>query len=115
MLGEDRCNIMMKKDLNDKSWEALEQGKKAIILDLYQAGPDCAKFLSRRLKMPLREVMDSLDSLEKSGWLQRVRGTFLFKKGFKRPKHMNHTYYGLSRPSQLFLRNMVRKKGEEHP
>ncbi len=110
MLSKSYC-IIMKKDFNDKSWEALEQGKKAIVMDLYNGGPDCAKFLSRRLKMPLGETMDLLNGLEDAGWLQRIKGTFLFKRGFKRPKHMNHTYYELSRPATLFLRGKMRKKG----
>jgi len=112
MLPEDRCNIM-KMEFNDKSWDQLGQAKRSIIIDLYQRGPDCAKFLARRLKSPLRDVMDLLDILEKEGWLQRIKGTFLFKRGFKRPKHMNHTYYELSRPAQLFMRRWMREKGEK--
>ncbi len=112
MVPEDRCTVM-KTEFNDKAWNRLGQGKKAVVVDLYVRGPDCAKFLARRLKSPLREVMDLLDQLEKEGWLQRIKGTFLYKKGFKRPKHMNHTYYELSRPAQLFLRKRMRKKGEK--
>ena len=82
-----------------------------LLLDIERSGPDCAKFISRRLNRPLKEIMDELRALEGLGWLERVRGTFLMKRGFKRPKHMNHTYYGLSRKAELYLREQRRLKG----
>ena len=41
------------------------------------------------------------------GFLERVKGRFLKKKGLRRPKHMNHTYYELSREARLHLRALL--------
>ena len=87
-------------------WESLRQREKKVVLDLKKNGPDCAKFLSRRHGMELRETMDMLVLLESRGWLERVKGTFLFKRGFKKPKHMNHTYYSVTRQASRFLRGI---------
>ncbi len=83
--------------------------QREIVLDIEQSGPDCAKFISRRLNLPLAEVMEVLGQLERLGWLKRVKGTFLMKKGLRRPKHMNHTYFELSREAKLLLRELRRK------
>ena len=90
-------------------WEELHGKYRRIILDIRDNGPDCAKFLSRRLKIDLATCMELLCLLEQSGWLRRVRGTFLFKKGFRRPKHMNHTYYELTKDAEKTLRRLARK------
>ncbi len=89
-----------------KAWETLGQNDRAIIRDLSENGPDCAKFLSRRHSIPPRETMDILAVLDKDGWLERVKGTFLFKRGFRKPKHMNHTYYRLTRMAARRLREL---------
>ncbi len=89
-----------------KKWELLTEIEQALVEDIRQNGADCAKFISRRHGLDLRETMDLLSLLEKHGWLQRVKGTFLFKRGFRKPKHMNHTYYTLTRPATLFLRGL---------
>ena len=96
-------------DMND----GLPQGDLALLFDIAKNGPDCAKFIARRHSRSLEEVMKSLASMEERGWLERVKGTFLMKKGLRRPKHMNHTYYRLSRKAELYLRKQRRKyKGE---
>ena len=82
-----------------------------LLLDMERSGPDCAKFISRHLKRPLKETMDELKALEGLGWLERIKGTFLMKRGLKRPKYMNHTYYGLSRKAELYLREQRRHEG----
>ena len=92
-----------------KPWVELTSREKQAILDLWENGPDCAKFLSRRIGMDLGETMDLLARLEKTGWLERVQGTFLFKRGFKKPKHMNHTYYRLAKQAEKELRFLARK------
>ncbi len=92
-----------------KDWHELNQASRAVILDLRKNGPDCAKFLSRRLKTDLATCMDLLASLETGGWLQRVKGTFLFKRGFRRPKHMNHTYYEITKKGERHLRFLARR------
>ncbi len=87
-----------------EKWETLQAQEQKLILDLRENGPDCAKFLSRRHGLNLRDTMDMLSCLEARGWLERVKGTFLFKRGFKKPKHMNHTYYSVTRRADRFLR-----------
>ena len=92
-----------------KGWDELRDIQREILLDIRKNGPDCAKFLSRRIKRELKETMLLLSGLEKAGWLKRVQGTFLFKRGLRRPKHMNHTYYELTKPAQKELRFLARK------
>lgn len=90
-------------------FDRLSRKQARMVLDLRENGPDCAKFISRRLGLHQAEVMEMLRELESSGWLERVKGTFLFKKGFRRPKHMNHTYYRITRPAEIELRALARK------
>ncbi len=92
-----------------KPWSELSKIEKQIILDISENGPDCAKFLSRRIKRELKETMDLLVAIEKSGWFERVQGTFLFKPGLRKPKHMNHTYYQLTKKAKKELRFLARK------
>jgi len=92
--------------MNMKAWETLGGREQKIVLDIRNNGPDCAKFISRRHGMQLRDTMDMLSALHRDGWLERVKGTFLFKRGFKKPKHMNHTYYSVTRQAQRFLRGI---------
>ncbi|WP_456431314.1 DUF2250 domain-containing protein [Thermosulfuriphilus sp.] len=86
----------------------LSPEEKTIVFDLQENGPDCAKFISRRLRLDLSRTMVLLKGLEEAGILERVKGTFLKKKGFYRPKHMNHTYYKLTRPTKLYLRSLLK-------
>jgi predicted transcriptional regulator len=93
-----------------RNWTELAREEQDIVLDIFEQGPDCAKFISRRHTADLGETMARLRQLESDGWLERVKGTFLFKKVFHRPKHMNHTYYDLSRRARLTLRKMKQGK-----
>ncbi|HIE33406.1 MAG TPA: DUF2250 domain-containing protein [Thermodesulfobacteriaceae bacterium] len=88
-------------------WGLLEEKDWLILRDLYALAPDCAKFLSRRLRLDLEETMQRLRRLENLGFLERVKGKFLKKKGLRRPKHMNHTYYELTREARLYLRPIL--------
>ncbi|WP_022852499.1 DUF2250 domain-containing protein [Thermodesulfatator atlanticus] len=88
-------------------WGILDEKDWLILKDLYATAPDCAKFLSRRLRLDLGDTMERLRKLEALGFLERVGGRFLKKKGLKKPKHMNHTYYELSRPCRLYLRKIL--------
>ncbi len=90
-------------------WKNLSKKEQQTVLDIWENGPDCAKFLSRRINLELGQTMKMLSSLEKYGWLQRVQGTFLFKRGMKKPKHMNHTYYQLTKRAEKELRFLARK------
>lgn len=86
-------------------WSSLAPSEQALVEDLRANGPDCAKFLARRLAMSQAQTMGILTELAGDGWLQRVHGTFL-KKDRRRPKHMNHTYYALARSAALALRRL---------
>jgi predicted transcriptional regulator len=101
------------KELND--WGSLSREEKDIMLDIKRNGPDCAKFLSRKNKMPLEMAMNTLKKLESEAWLKRVRGTFLEKKGMRRPKHMNHTYFDISRTGNILMRKLLRTGKIEQP
>ncbi|WP_457756221.1 DUF2250 domain-containing protein [Thermodesulfatator indicus] len=91
-------------------WNILDEKDWKILKDLYAHAPDCAKFLSRRLRFELGDTMERLRKLENLGFLERIEGRFLKKKGLKRPKHMNHTYYELTRSCRLYLRKGLFKK-----
>ncbi len=90
-------------------WGILDEVDRKLLEDLYALAPDCAKFISRRLHLDLRDTMQRLKRLENLGFLERVEGRFLKKKGLRRPKHMNHTYYELTRPTRLYLRRILFK------
>ncbi|RUM88584.1 MAG: DUF2250 domain-containing protein [Thermodesulfatator sp.] len=94
-------------------WGILDEEDWRILRDLYALAPDCAKFLSRRLGMDLAETMRRLRRLQSLGFLERVTGRFLKKKGLRKAKHMNHTYYELSREARLFMRSAL--FGERRP
>ncbi|QJA05606.1 DUF2250 domain-containing protein [Thermosulfurimonas marina] len=97
-------------------WGLLEEEDWRILRDLYALAPDCAKFLSRRLGLDLAETMRRLRRLEALGFLERVQGRFLKKKGLRKAKHMNHTYYELSRPARIFLRGaLFEERRKESP
>ncbi|GEM_PF-1311457 len=93
-------------------WTALSGLEQEILMDLREKGPDCAKFLSRRFSVHPSEMMNLLNNLKERAWIERVKGTFLHKKGLKRPKHMNHTYFQLSRPGELEIRRCLRSGRE---
>ena len=88
-------------------WGILEDEDWRILRDLYAVAPDCAKFLARRLRLETEDTMRRLRRLESLGFLKRVKGRFLKKKGLRRPKHMHHTYYELSREARLYLRALL--------
>lgn len=79
-----------------------------ILKDLFYFEPDCAKFIARRLRLDLKEVMDGLKFLENLGILVRVSRTFV-KKGGK-IKHRNHTYYEINSEWRKFLKKSLFKK-----
>ncbi len=93
--------------MNTLPWGILDDTDWRILKDLYALAPDCAKFLARRLRLDLGETMKRLKRLENLGFLERVEGRFLRKKGLRRPKHMNHTYYELTRSARLYLRTVL--------
>ena len=84
--------------------ESLTQTERDVLFHIYKHGPDCAKFISRQLRLELAEAMQILRALHQKGWLERVKGRFLKPKGWRQAKHMNHTYYELTRKARLALR-----------
>ena len=89
-------------------WDSLDDKDKILLIDLYEDGADCAKFIARRFKWDLSETMQRLKRLEKRGFLKRVSGRFAVIRG--KLKHMNHTYYELTREAKLYLRSRFRTK-----
>lgn len=79
-----------------------------ILKDLFYFEPDCAKFIARRLRLDLKEVMEGLKFLENLGILVRVSQTFV-KKGGK-IKHRNHSYYEINSEWRKFLKKSLFKK-----
>ena len=90
---------------NTLPWEKLDKKDWEILKDLYKDGPDCAKFISRRFRWDLKETMERLKKLESKGFLKRVEGKFATIRG--KLKHMNHTYYELTREVKLYFRKNI--------
>ncbi len=85
-------------------WKKLEHKDWEILKDLYENGSDCAKFISRRFKWDLKETAERLKKLEKEGFLKRIEGRFAVIRG--KLKHMNHTYYEVTREVRLYFRSL---------
>ncbi len=72
------------------------------------AGPEYAWRLGINTGMDVSEARERLERLLGKGLLEKVQGTML--EGYHREKdwvkHMNHTYYRLSREGEHFLRNL---------
>lgn len=80
----------------------------AILYYLRRWGAEYVNQLASQLNLGHPEVRSRLQVLIKKGLIERVQGTIL--KGYHRQrdwvKHMNHTYYELSREGQLYLRDL---------
>jgi len=76
------------------------------------AGPEYAWRLGINIGIDVNEARERLERLIGKGLLEKVQGTML--EGYHREKdwvkHMNHTYYRLSREGELFLRNLRRER-----
>ncbi|MCD6548241.1 MAG: putative transciptional regulator [Thermodesulfobacterium sp.] len=83
-------------------WEKLDHKDWEILKDLYKDGADCAKFIARRFGWDLKETIEKLKKLEKEKFLKRVEGRFAIIRG--KLKHMNHTYYEVTREVKLYFR-----------
>ncbi|MCS7279269.1 MAG: DUF2250 domain-containing protein [Thermodesulfobacteriaceae bacterium] len=88
--------------LNQNDWKILK--------DLFFYEPDCAKFISRRLNLDLKETMERLKILENLKLIKRIEATFI-KKG-KKLKHRNHTYYEIDKEFKKWLKRELFKEGE---
>ncbi|MBM7623182.1 DUF2250 domain-containing protein [Sporohalobacter salinus] len=71
-------------------------------------GPEYAAMLSTKMKLDIEKTRRRLDILLDKKLLERVQGTMLDNYHRKKDwtKHMNHTYYKLSRKGKLYLRNL---------
>lgn len=85
--------------------QVLNEKERAILKDLFFHEPDCAKFISRRLRLDLKETMESLKLLENMGIIERTLATFIKKGRFY--KHRNHTYYEIKREWKNFLKKYL--------
>ncbi len=87
------------------SIEGLSSVEKEVLFHVLHVGADCAKFIARELHLELDDIMKLLQELRQKGFLKRVEGRFLKPKGWRKVKHMNHTYYTLTRKAKLMLRD----------
>jgi predicted transcriptional regulator len=79
-----------------------------ILRFIQYVGPEYAWRLSINLGISEAEARQRLEVLEAKGLLERVEGTLLDNYHRERDwsKHMNHTYYRLSREGSLYLRKL---------
>ena len=81
-----------------------------ILRYIRKVGPEYAWGLARAQNMETKEARERLKMLLEKGLLERVQGTMLEsyhrKDGWD--KHMNHTYYRLSRKGEHYLRKLDR-------
>ena len=73
-----------------------------------RVGPEYSIQMAKTLNIPIQKVRNRLKSLTQKGFLKRVQGTMLesYHRQEGWDKHMNHTYYQLSRKGKLYLRKM---------
>ncbi|HBV98348.1 MAG TPA: hypothetical protein DEF36_15075 [Desulfotomaculum sp.] len=92
------------------SEEFLDDTDLGILRFIEFAGPEYAWRLSINIGIDTREARDRIEALLEKELLEKVQGTML--EGYHREKdwvkHMNHTYYRLSRKGKLFLRQLRR-------
>ena|GEM_PF-1179180 len=92
------------------SEEIVDSNHLNILKFIEYAGPEYAWRLGINIGIDTKEARDRLEILLEKGLLEKVQGTML--EGYHREKdwvkHMNHTYYRLSRKGRLFLRQLRR-------
>nr|WP_274380927.1 DUF2250 domain-containing protein [Desulforadius tongensis] len=79
------------------------------------AGPEYAWRLGINIGIDVEESRQRLEKLLQKGLLEKVQGTML--EGYHREKdwvkHMNHTYYRISRQGRHYLRKLRRQAERE--
>ena len=94
--------------------ETEEETDLEILKFIEYVGPEYAWRLGINLDLETAEARERLQKLVTKGLLERVQGTML--KRYHREedwgKHMNHTYYNLSRKGKLYLRNLKRNSNQ---
>lgn len=75
------------------------------------AGPEYAWRLSINIGIGLEDARRRLEKLLEKGLLERVEGNMLdnYHREKSWTKHMNHTYYRMSREGKLYLRRLRRE------
>lgn len=94
-------NLFCLSLLTDKDWKILK--------DLFFYEPDCAKFISRRLNLDLKETMERLKFLENLKLIKRVESSFIRKGG--KIKHKNHTYYEMDKDLKRWFKRELSQEG----
>ena len=104
----------MDEELKPKLLEVLKDKRFLEILKhLRKANVDYGKSIMLNTKIPIDQVVDLLDQLEKMGLIERVHGATLknTEAKFKLSKevHKHHTYYTLTREGDHLLRQLDEK------
>ena len=115
----DRCdeaagklyNWLMEKGLLDEEIE--DENDMEILKFLEYAGAEYAWRLGINVGFDVVEVRERLGKLLNKGLVEKVQGTMLenYHRAKDWTKHMNHTYYRISREGKLYLRHL--RKGTE--
>src|SRR6056297_3097064 len=79
-----------------------------ILKYIHAWGPEYILMLAQKLQTGVPEIRDRVETLIQKGLLKRVQGTMLesYHRQEGWDKHMNHTYYNLSRKGELYLRDL---------
>ncbi|MFP3260890.1 MAG: DUF2250 domain-containing protein [Sulfolobus sp.] len=107
--------MIMDEELKSKLLEVLKDKRMLEILKhLKKANVDYGKSIMLNTKIPIQEVVDLLDKLEKLGLIERVHGATLknTEAKFKLSKevHKHHTYYTLTKEGDHLLRQLDDKE-----
>ncbi|MBO8137565.1 MAG: DUF2250 domain-containing protein [Desulfotomaculum sp.] len=108
-LARELYNMLLKEGcLEDEN----EDDKDLEILKFIDyAGPEYAWRLGINVGLDVEESRERLEKLLRKGLLEKVQGTMLV--GYHREKdwvkHMNHTYYRISRKGKHYLRRLRRE------
>lgn len=88
--------------------EAEDEIDVRILKYIQLVGPEYAIQLAKNLNLEVEQARDRLETLNEKDLLTRVQGTMLesYHRQEGWDKHMNHTYYRLSRQGELYLRDL---------
>lgn len=95
----------------DLDIEVEDQADLDILEFIGYAGPEYAWRLGINIGLEVAEARERLEALLAKGLLEKVQGTMLdnYHRAKDWTKHMNHTYYRLSREGKLYLRQLRRR------
>jgi len=102
------------EDANDSLKKILEdQRYLKILYHLKKANVDYGKSIMLNTKIPLSEIVNILDDLERMGLIERVMGATLknteAKFKLSSEVHKHHTYYSLTRAGDHLLRHLTQE------